>query len=91
MTLFWQVVVEDYNDHCPFLQEVNINLNLEPIPPLRKAAFFTAVATDKDSGVNGRITYNVSDPERMYVWYRLNTSVHSIIVIFNYELELSAG
>ncbi|XP_022792613.1 uncharacterized protein LOC111331710 [Stylophora pistillata] len=60
-----KVVVEDYNDHCPFLKEVNIDLDLEPIPPLRKEAFFTAVATDKDSGVNARITYNVSEPERI--------------------------
>ncbi|XP_078366293.1 uncharacterized protein LOC144650486 [Oculina patagonica] len=60
-----KIIVEDYNDHCPFLQEVNINLDLEPIPPLRSAAFFTAVATDKDSGLNGQIEYKASDPERI--------------------------
>lgn len=49
------------------MQEVNIDLDLEPIPPLRSAAFFTAVATDKDSGVNGQIRYKASDPVRMYV------------------------
>lgn len=70
-----QVFVEDYNDHCPFLKEVNIDLDLEPIPPLRKEAFFTAIATDKDSGVNARITYNVSEPERVYVQCSLDTEV----------------
>lgn len=66
--LFWftQVIVDDYNDNCPFLQEVNINLDLEPIPPLRSAAFFTAIASDKDDGVNAQIEYKASSPiERM--------------------------
>jgi len=58
-------MVDDYNDNCPFLQEVNINLDLEPIPPLQSAAFFTAVASDKDSGVNGQIRYKVSQREKM--------------------------
>ena len=62
-----QVIVEDYNDHCPFLAEVNIDRDLEPIPPLQKDAFFTAAATDRDSGVNAQIRFKASDPERMYV------------------------
>lgn len=61
-----QVFVDDYNDNCPYLQDVNIALDLEPIPPLQTAAFFTAYATDKDSGVNGQIRYQASSPvERM--------------------------
>lgn len=61
-----QVIVDDYNDNCPYLQDVNINLDLEPIPPLQAAAFFMAVASDKDSGTNGQIQYKVSSPvERM--------------------------
>lgn len=69
MFCFVQIIVEDYNDHCPFLQEVNIDLDLEPIPPLQKDAFFTAVASDKDSGVNAQIRYKASEPERTYVEY----------------------
>lgn len=63
---FLQVIVDDYNDNCPYLQDVNINLDLEPIPPLQSAAFFTAIATDKDDGVNAQIQYKASLPiERM--------------------------
>jgi len=60
-----KVFVEDYNDHCPFLAEVNIDLDLEPIPPLQKDPFFTAVASDRDSGVNAQIRFKASDPERI--------------------------
>lgn len=70
-----QVFVEDYNDHCPFLAEVNIDLDLEPIPPLQKDPFFTAVASDRDSGVNAQIRFKASDPERMYVRYPKHISV----------------
>ena len=70
-----QVLVEDYNDHCPFLKEVNIDLDLEPIPPLQKDAFFTASATDRDSGVNAQIRFKASDPERMWVKYPKYTKV----------------
>ena len=60
------MIVDDYNDNCPFLQEVNITLDLEPIPPLRSAEFFTAIASDKDDGVNAQIQYKASSPiERM--------------------------
>jgi len=48
----------DYNDHCPVLP--NVDYDLKPIPPLQKAAFFVAVATDGDSGINSRITYKRS-------------------------------
>lgn len=47
------------------MSEVNIDLDLEPIPPLQKDAFFTAAATDRDSGVNAQIRFKASDPERM--------------------------
>ncbi|CAH3017812.1 unnamed protein product [Porites evermanni] len=57
-----KVFVDDDNDNCPYLQDVNIALDLEPIPPLQTAAFFTAYATDKDSGVNGQIRYQASSP-----------------------------
>ena len=61
-----QVLVEDFNDNCPILQDVNINLDLEPIPPLQSAPFFTAVANDKDEGINAQIQYKASAPvERM--------------------------
>ncbi|XP_078366394.1 uncharacterized protein LOC144650562 [Oculina patagonica] len=53
-----KVFVLDYNDHCPVLP--NVNYDLKPIPPLQKAAFFVAAATDGDSGINGRITYKRS-------------------------------
>jgi len=55
---FLQVFVLDYNDHCPVLP--NVDYDLKPIPPLQKAAFFVAVATDGDSGINGIITYKRS-------------------------------
>ena len=55
---FFQVFVLDYNDHCPVLP--NVDYDLKPIPPLQKAAFFVAVATDGDSGINGKITYKRS-------------------------------
>lgn len=48
----------DYNDHCPVLP--NVDYDLKPIPPLQKNAFFVAVATDADSGINGEITYRRS-------------------------------
>lgn len=61
-----QVLVEDFNDNCPILQDVNITLDLEPIPPLQFAPFFTAVANDKDDGINAQIQYKASAPvERM--------------------------
>ena len=60
-----KVIVEDYNDHCPYLADVNIDLDLEPIPPLQKEAFFIAEATDRDSGVNAQLRFTASDPERM--------------------------
>ena len=53
-----QVFVLDYNDHCPVLPDVDYDL--KPIPPLQKAAFFVASATDGDSGINRRITYKRS-------------------------------
>jgi len=53
-----KVFVLDYNDHCPVLP--NVDYDLKPIPPLQKAAFFVAVATDVDSGINGKITYKRS-------------------------------
>ncbi|KAK2566263.1 Cartilage oligomeric matrix protein [Acropora cervicornis] len=57
-----KVLVEDFNDNCPILQDVNINLDLEPIPPLQSAPFFTAVASDKDAGINAQIQYKASAP-----------------------------
>ncbi|XP_031564283.1 uncharacterized protein LOC116299704 isoform X2 [Actinia tenebrosa] len=53
-----KIYVEDYNDHCPILPSVSYDLY--PIPPLRNESFFTVKATDKDSGVNGQITYTRS-------------------------------
>lgn len=58
MFLKFQVLVLDYNDHCPVLP--NVDYDLKPIPPLQKNAFFVAVATDADSGINGEITYRRS-------------------------------
>ncbi|XP_074619052.1 uncharacterized protein LOC141877910 isoform X2 [Acropora palmata] len=57
-----KVLVEDFNDNCPILQDVNITLDLEPIPPLQSAPFFTAVANDKDAGINAQIQYKASAP-----------------------------
>lgn len=57
-----KIFVDDFNDNCPILQDVNITLDLEPIPPLRSASFFTAVASDKDDGVNAQIQYKASSP-----------------------------
>ncbi|KAK2566269.1 Thrombospondin-4 [Acropora cervicornis] len=55
-----KVLVEDFNDNCPILQDVNITLDLEPIPPLQSAPFFTAVANDKDAGINAQIQPTIS-------------------------------
>lgn len=49
----------DYNDHCPVLP--NVSYTLKPIPPLQKLPFFTANATDRDSGVNGQIMFSKSE------------------------------
>ena len=54
-----QVLVLDYNDHCPVLP--NVSYVLKPIPPLQKLPFFTANATDGDSGVNAEIVYSKSE------------------------------
>ncbi|XP_068721591.1 uncharacterized protein [Montipora capricornis] len=53
-----KVFVLDYNDHCPVLP--NVNYDLTPIPPLQKAPFFVAIATDGDSGLNAKISYKRS-------------------------------
>lgn len=47
-----QVFVEDYNDYCFFLLEVNIDLDLELILFFQKDVFFIVVVIDRDSGVN---------------------------------------
>ena len=54
-----QLFIVDSNDLCPILPDVNYDL--KPLPPLQKAPFFVAKATDGDSGVNARITYKTSD------------------------------
>ncbi|KAK2566477.1 Cartilage oligomeric matrix protein [Acropora cervicornis] len=50
-----KIFILDYNDHCPVLPDVEYALT--PIPPLQKAPFFVAVATDGDSGFNAKITF----------------------------------
>jgi len=50
-----EIFILDYNDHCPVLPDVEYALT--PIPPLQKAPFFVAVATDGDSGFNAKITF----------------------------------
>nr|AXL14330.1 mega-thrombospondin [Nematostella vectensis] len=53
-----KIFVLDYNDNCPILPKVSYTL--KPIPPLQPQPFFTARATDKDSGLNGHVTYTSS-------------------------------
>lgn len=77
-----KMFVLDYNDHCPMLP--NVSYALKPIPPLQKLPFFTANATDGDSGVNAEIVYSKSEVlEAM--------SVECVIEINYFPLSLIDG
>ncbi|XP_070566935.1 uncharacterized protein [Ptychodera flava] len=59
-----KVQVQDINDNCPVLS--NSTISLYPQPVLQFAPLFEVNATDQDSGINGEITYHVSEFTERY-------------------------
>ncbi|XP_077978069.1 uncharacterized protein LOC144433608 [Glandiceps talaboti] len=59
-----KVQVQDINDYCPELS--NSTISMYPQPILQSEALFEVNATDLDSGINGEVTYHMSEFTESY-------------------------
>uniref|UniRef100_A0A7M5WYM7 Uncharacterized protein n=1 Tax=Clytia hemisphaerica TaxID=252671 RepID=A0A7M5WYM7_9CNID len=50
------ILVVDKSDNCPIIRD-NVFPHFTPLPPLQQNPLLTIVATDADSGLNGKISY----------------------------------
>lgn len=56
---FFQIVVTDFNDHCPLLS-LTEDVFITPQPLLQIPPLLTVNSSDLDSGVNGQFFFYVS-------------------------------
>lgn len=54
------VIIEDVNDHTPIFDHTSYETSLLESTPVNKR-FFALAASDADLGVNGRVTYEISE------------------------------
>ncbi|XP_035672261.1 protein eyes shut-like [Branchiostoma floridae] len=68
-----EVTVLDMNDHCPTFQDDATSIQRI----LRPGQSFRIVATDRDSGVNGKVTFSILGEENSG-WYSVNESTGAV-------------